>query len=210
VHGGFYFAAGVHHGLGDGALVHQKLGSARGWLTWPVAAVIVTVTYFGARRLGAVVRAWLPARTAAAQLGALALALGVAAGAHAGMAATELALRPSSTYQAIMKPAREKAIDADVASWASTEARAGRAPDRTAIRARRAHLDRERPKTFPFGPLLGVAIALAAAAGAARGRPASPVAGERVGLPNHAVAWAVTAALFAALSVGAIDALASQ
>ncbi|HUQ04206.1 MAG TPA: hypothetical protein VM261_17020 [Kofleriaceae bacterium] len=209
VHAGFYFAAGVHHGMGDGTLVHQKLGSARGWLTWPVAVVLVTVTYVGARRLGAVVRAWLPARSTAAQLGALAVALGAAAGAHAGMAATELALRPSPTYQAIMKPAREKAIDADVARWADAELRAGRAPDRTAIRARRANLDRERPRTFPFGPLLGVAIALAAAVGAARGRPTSPVAGEHGGLPKDAVLWAVTCAVIAALSIGGIDALAS-
>jgi hypothetical protein len=208
VHGGFYFAAGTYHGVGDGTLVHQKLGDARGWLTWPVAAVLVAVTYAGARRLAVSVRAWLPARSAAAQLGALALALGTAAGAHAGMAATELALRPSPTYQAIMKPAREKAIDADVATWAAAEAQAGRAPDRSALRARRQRLDAERPKTFPFGPLLGVAIALAAAVGAVRGRPVSPSGGEPVGLPNHAVVWAVTSAAVAALSIGAIDALA--
>jgi hypothetical protein len=148
-------------------------------------------------------------RTDARQLGALALALGAAAAAHAGLAATELALRPSPTYQAIMRPARERAIDADVARWTAAERQAGRVPDRTAIRARRDGLDAERPRTFPFGPLLGIGIALAAAVGAWRGRPSSPPGtGDSRGLPKDAVRWAVTAALVAALSTGAIDALA--
>lgn len=214
VHAGFYLAAGTHHGVGDGSLLHQELGGARAWVVWPMAVVLVVVTYAGARRLGTLVRAWLPARSTAAQLGALAVALATAAGAHAGMAAAELALRPSPTYQAIMKPAREKAIDRDVAAWAEAEARAGRAPDRTAVRARRQRLDAERPRTFPFGPLLGVMIALAAAVGAARGRPPERALGRvegwsSAGLPNHAVVWAVTLAAVAALSIGAIDALAS-
>lgn len=205
VHGGFYLAAGVHHGVGDGTLVHRRLGDERGWVTWPAALLLVAATYAGARRLGARVRGWLPARSSVQQLVALAVALGAAAGAHAGLAATELALRPSPTYQAIMKPAREKAIDADVASWVEAEARAGREPGRAQVRARRARLDAERPRPFPFGPLLGVAIALAAAVGAARGRP---LAGPTERLPNDAVLCAVTLAVLAALSVGAIDALA--
>lgn len=213
VHAGFYLAAGTYHGVGDGTLIHQKLGAARGWVAWPAAVVLVVVTYAGARRLGTLVRAWLPAPSTAAHFGALAVALATAAGAHAGMAAAELRLRPSPTYQAIMKPAREKAIDRDLAAWAEAEARAGRAPERTAMRVRRDRLDAERPRTFPFGPLLGVAIALAAAVGAAKGRPLSEplrrVEGAAAGLPNDAVVWAVTLATVAALSIGAIDALAS-
>lgn len=206
VHAGFYFAAGTYHGVGDGHIVHVMLGSARPWVTWPAAAIIVAVTYVGARRLGAAVRAWLPAPSTAVQLGALALALGTAAAAHAGLAATEVALRPSPTYQAIMRPERERAIDAAVADWERAEAARGRAPDRTAIRTHRRQLDAERPRPFPFGVLLGAAIALATAVGAARGRPSSPAS---AGLPNHAVLRAVTVAAIAALSVGAIDALAS-
>jgi hypothetical protein len=206
VHAGFYFAAGTYHGLGDGHIVHIMLGRARPWVTWPAAALVVTVTYLGARWLGGRVRAWLPARSTAAQLGALALALVLAAAAHAGMAAAEVALRPSPTYQAIMKPQRERVIDEDVAAWAQAEAAHGRAPDRTAIRARRRALDAERPRTFPFGAVLGVAIALAAVVGAARSRPSSREPAE---LPNDAVLRAVTFAAIAALSVGAFDALAS-
>ncbi|MBZ0238151.1 MAG: hypothetical protein K8M05_37925, partial [Deltaproteobacteria bacterium] len=52
VHAGFYLAAGVYHGVGDGTLVHRKLGEARGWVSWPAALLLVAVTYAGARRLG--------------------------------------------------------------------------------------------------------------------------------------------------------------
>jgi hypothetical protein len=208
LHAGFYLAAGTYHGVGDGALLHRALGGQRLWLALPVAAALIAVAFIGARRLASTVRAWLPARTAAGQLAALLLALAVAGGAHAGLAAAEVAARPSPTYETIMRPARQRDIDRDVATWIDAESARGRTPDVATVRARRRQLERERPEA-PFGLLLGIALVVATAAGAALGRPTARNTAENAILPPAAVRWAVTSALIAALSTGAIDALAS-
>ena len=181
VHAGFYLAAGTYHGVGDGALLYRALGDDRIWLALPLALAVTAVTFAGARLLAATVRAWLPARSAAGQVAALGLALGLAGGAHAGLAAVELAARPSPTYRAIMRPARDQAIDHDLARWAQVEATRGRPPDRAATTAHRRQLDDDRPAELPFGLVLGLAIAVAGAAGVAAGRPVRGAAGPDAG-----------------------------
>ena len=206
LHAGFYLAAGTYHGLGDGALLHRRLGDDRGWLCWPIAAAMVGGCFVGARRLAAIVRVWLPTPSATRQLMALTVALAAAAGAHAGLASAEVALRPSPTYQAIMKPERQRVIDQDLARWAAAEQARGKAPDRGAVAAHRRRLETERPRPLPFGAILAIALALATAAGAALGRPRP---GDLARLPQPAVRRAVTWAVIAALSISAIDALAA-
>ncbi len=212
LHAGFYLAAGTYHGVGDGALLHRALGGARPWLAAPVGVALVALAFVGARRLATTVRAWLPARSTAGQVAALAVALAVAGGGHAALAATELALRPSPTYQAIMKPARERAIDRDLARWAEAEAARGRPPTPPAVAAQRRALAADRSE-LPFGWVLGVALALATGLGAARGHPRPAPADadgprDRHRLPARAAWIAVTAAAVAALCVSAVDALA--
>jgi hypothetical protein len=178
VHAGFYLAAGTWHGFGDGVLLHRLLGDARVAVAIPAAIVVVTAAYLVARALVAPLAAAAPFAGRGARLGALAIASVVALGAHAGLAAAELAVRRDADYAAIMRPERDREIDREMARWLATRPRA---VDAAEVAARRRALEAaDRP--FPFAIVLGIATALAALAGAARSRDrdtASPALDRR-------------------------------
>ncbi len=207
LHGGLYLVTGTLDGFGDGTLLHRALGDDRLGPCLAITLALAVLAFLGARRLARVVRGWLPL-AGTAQVVGLAVALGAAGGAHAGLAAIELRVRPSPTYAAIMTTERERTIERDLERWARSEAARGRAPDHRGVNVERRRLERARPARS-LAPLALIAVAAAAILGTLLGRPRAGT-WQTVELSWRAVRWAVTSAAVAALTVGVIDALAPK
>ena len=200
VHGAAYLAIGSWHGYGDGLLVHRALGDAKAAVAIPAGALAVAVAFLAARALAGPLAASVPARRRAHRLAAVAIAVATAGGIHAGLARAELAIRADPTYGAIMRHERDRAIDRELAAWLAAQ-RAHGPVDPQALAAERDALERAH-RTFPFGPILIVAIAAAGVAGAVVRRAAAPRPVRALTVRTLSVA-AIAAALALALVVAA-------
>lgn len=173
LHAGWYLAAGTYHGFGDGVLLHRDLAPAARTAVLAVTglALIAGAAIAGAR-VGGALRALAPASTPRRQLAVAAAALGLGLAGHAALTLAELRLRPDITYGLTMRTSGERATDREVATVIARARDAGAPLDATEVaRARRAISRRHRQA--PLGAALVAAMALAAAVGAARSRPAA-------------------------------------
>jgi len=91
------------------------------------------------------------------------VALAVAGGVHAGLAAGELAYRRDAAYKAVMTTERDRMVAREYARWELEHQAA--APE--VREAQRTQIESTHP-TFPFAWLLAAATALAVALGAWR------------------------------------------
>jgi hypothetical protein len=200
LHGGFYLAAGAHHGFGDGRAVHEALGAWRPLLVVPVALAVIGGGYLLARRLAREVTGWLPV-AAWARAGLVAGAAVLAAGAHGALAWGERALERDQTYARIMQHESTRRVAVDLDRYAAEARRMrGRAPSRAELEARRAALE-EQHRRFPLALVLAVGLGLACLAGlwrSARERVDSPPPARRALIPL-AAACAASIALVAVL-----------
>jgi hypothetical protein len=172
IHAGWYLATGTWHGYGDGVQLHHELGDAKWLVAIPAAIVTCAFAYLGARGILGDLAASVPG-SRGARIGAMILAVALAGSVQAGAAIGEVKLRRDAVYGAIMKPAREREIAAELAQWRAEQARRGLVPSEEARAAQEAELERAH-RTFPFAVVLGLATVLAIGLGAARSRVASP------------------------------------
>jgi hypothetical protein len=200
-HGGFYLAAGVHHGYGDGRLLHFVLGDARVWLVAAAAVAVVAGTFVLARSLAANILPWLSPLSRRRQLLRLGAAALLAAGGHAALAFGEAALASDRTYEEVMVTEATREAARDFEKRLDAERARGVEPSE----AERDALWREvsrRHRPLPFDRVLLALLALALVAGALWARPAA-------GAPRAAPSWrdlapvagACAAALLAVLAL---------
>jgi hypothetical protein len=196
IHASWYLATGAFHGYGDGALLYRELGDARIAVALAAGAITCTASFFGARSVLGALAATLPGSTRARIAGTI-VALAVAGGVHAALAAGELAYRRDAAYTAVMTTERERLVAREYARWEAQHDSA--APE---IRqAQRAQIEREHP-TFPFAWLLAGATALAVGFGAWRSRGGED---QRISQRMLAVAGvAAAAAICAVIALGAV------
>ena len=165
VHATWYLATGAFHGFGDGLVLYRALGDARVAVAIAAGVVTCTAAFLAARSVLGVIAATLPGTARARVIGVIVAAV-LAGGLHAGLAVGELALRRDATYQATMKPERERVIDKELAAWQRAQ---GSAVSDDAKRRERVRLE-DRHRTFPFVWLLGAATFASVIAGAWRAR----------------------------------------
>lgn len=194
VHAAWYLATGAWHGFGDGLVLYRVLGAAR----WPVAIVAGLVAcgagFAGAREVLGALAETLPRH----RLVGTAIAVVVAGGANAALAAGELHLRHDATYTETMQPEATRVVERELARWAAAQPGPVEADARAAEQAR---LEREH-RTFPFAWLLGAAVAASVIAGARRARPGD---GRPPSRRLLAIAGATAAvATCAVIAIGAI------
>jgi len=183
LHGLFYLVTGVHEGAGDGRSLHRLLaaGPARTALVAIGSAVLVTATFAAALRLAGRIALWAPASTWGGRAALVAGAALAAAAAHGALQQVEQRWRADPVYAATFEPEHERALAAALRRLEAEAQRledAPRAPAAApeALLARRAALE-QRFAVFPLKPVLGVAMAAAAAAGvtlACRRPPGTP------------------------------------
>lgn len=189
LHGGFYLAAGTHHGFGDGRDVHEALGSLRPLVVVPVSLAVVAGGYLLAARLAREVSGWVPGG-AFARAASLAAAALIAAGGHAALTYGERSLVRDDTYARIMEHESVRLVARDLDRFADqARLKRGRAPGAEELAAARAALEKEH-RPFPLAPLLAVGLGVACLAGlwqssrrAAAGGPAAAAPDWRALLP---------------------------
>ncbi len=167
VHGSWYLATGAWSGFGDGVVLYHLLGDARIPVAIAAGAITCLAAYAGTREVFGALVATLPAR----RIGGVLVAIAFAAGLHVALTVTELTLRRDSTYVAVMQPERERLVERDLAAWAAQQRERGVEITPHARASEAARLEAVH-RTFPFGWLLGCAVAVAVIAGVRRARPA--------------------------------------
>src|SRR5262249_45905613 len=190
VHASWYLATGAWHGYGDGALLYHVLGSVRPAVAIAAGLVTCAAAFAGAREVLGALAQTLPAHRVAGTVVAIALAGGV----NAALAAGELRVRRDATYTETIASERDRQIPEALGRFRRRQAGAS-AAERAAVQAQ---LEREH-RTFPFAWLLGGAAAAAALAGAVRPRASAPAQITRRHLGIAAIAAAGGLALVIAL-----------
>jgi hypothetical protein len=172
VHACFYLATGTHYGYGDGRVLHARLAPlAKNLLVTLFSCCVAAGCYALAKRCTAsstFAKAG-PRRMAAASICAF-----FALTTHGALLWGELAIvGRDATYSAIQKREVEVRADQEVAlARARAEQEGKRLDAERAQRIRIGYLETHKP--FPLLPLLIVAGALAALAGAYRARQVGP------------------------------------
>jgi hypothetical protein len=185
VHGSWYLANGAWSGLGDGQLLYRVLGDARYAVAIAAGAITCIAAFVGARGVFGALAGTLSAHRVAGTC----IAIAIAAGVHAGLAAGELRIRHDAAYTQVMAPERERIVARELATWTNEQ---GSAASDAAVAAERAKLEAAH-RTFPFAWLLAIGAGACAAIGARR----SPLGDPRP-LPLAA------AGLVAAASIGGV------
>jgi len=196
IHGGMYLAVGTYYGSGDGTILHHLLGDWRPLVWAPAAAICVGAAWLGAQAVIPILRAYAPARSQLALIGA-AMVLGGAL--HVGLLVAEQKLRADPVYTAIMKTEGQRQVEHDVAT---ARAQNPQASAEQIEQIRRSSEQKHKP--FPFAPLLIALIAASAIASMMRTRPAEAPAG----LPGRDLRLPALVAAIGIFLVGLIDALA--
>lgn len=163
VHALFYLVTGVHYGVGDGRTLHQSFGDRRVLLVATGSAVLVAICAGFAATLARRLSRRVPDGGTPMRVAWLAAAILVASALHGALAWGEQRLRADPVYAASFTPEHEVAIAAEVRRFEQAKPRT---PEEIAA-ARREIAARRAP--FPLRPALGIAMALAALAGIARG-----------------------------------------
>jgi hypothetical protein len=165
VHAAFYLAAGTHHGFGDGAYLHGLLGAARVWLVAPASLATILLAFAVAWRLAREARPWLAGATRGRRLAGLLAAALAAAAIHGVLAFGEARLFPQATYAAVKETESEREVARALAALREAARRRGEAIDPAALARAKAHLEGAH-RQFPLLVVLGIAVAIACAAGA--------------------------------------------
>jgi hypothetical protein len=164
VHATWYLATGAWHGFGDGLLLYRELGSWRAPVAIAAGLATCTAAFAGAREvLGALAHtiAGSPRR----RIIGTAIAVVVAAGLHASLAAGEVKLRRDTTYGVVMQPERERVIARELVQWQRAQKAQGAVVTDDAKRAEVQRLERTH-RTFPFVWILAACTVIAVLAGA--------------------------------------------
>jgi hypothetical protein len=194
VHATWYLATGAFHGFGDGEVLFRALGDWRVLVAVPAGIVTCIAAYAAARSVFGVLVATLPGSRRARIAGVI-VAMTMAGGVHAGLAAAELAIRRDATYTAVMQSERDRRIAFELAKW-QREHRDRPGDD---ARAERRRLERVH-RSFPFVWLLAAATAVCLCAGAWRPRA---VPDQRISTRLLAVAWLIaTVAITSVIVIG--------
>ncbi len=200
VHATWYLATGAWHGFGDGLLLYRVLGTWRVPVAIAAGLATCAAAFAGAREvLGALSHTVAGSRRA--RIAGTALAVLVAAGLHAALAAGEVSLRRDTTYGAVMQPERERVIARELVQWQRDQSARGVEITAEQKRAEAKRLARTH-RTFPFVWVLAIATALAVLAGARFARPAADTR-----ISNRLLGIAAVVAIASIWAVVVIDGL---
>jgi hypothetical protein len=175
VHATWYLATGAFHGFGDGLVLYRALGEARVAVAIAAGLVTCAVAYVTARNVLGTLASTLSGRTRTRVAGVIVAAV-LAGGLHAGLAASELAIRRDATYSATMQHQRERDIAMELARWQREQAARGAVIDDAQRRAEQVRIA-QKHRDFPFVWLLAIATVASVIAGAVR---APKVPDERI------------------------------
>lgn len=170
LHSLHYLAGGTFHGYGDPWVLHTQLGGARVYVAVTVAAVLCAVGFVLARYMAGLLRGLLADYGSRTQLVILVGAVVTAGAAHAVLTFGEQALVPNRTYKATFKSVSQRRVDQGVRRYrVMVRRKRGAAPSADEVAVVRRRLQRKH-KTFPFMPVMTVAMGLAVLLGVALSR----------------------------------------
>ena len=172
IHAAWYLSVGTYHGFGDGSLVRAVAGDTKRLvIALPAGAVVLAMSYFGARQIMGVLAGSI---VAPRRWAGLVIAVLIAAGFQGALVVGEMSVRRDESYQVAMRPEREWRADYDLRKWEAEQKKRGVQID-TATRAARAAEFEAKHRELPYGWILGALTVAAIVAGTRRSRIAEDV-----------------------------------
>ncbi|HEY4058455.1 MAG TPA: hypothetical protein VGM39_17705 [Kofleriaceae bacterium] len=197
IHPAWYLATGAFLGYGDGAGLHDLLGSASVAVWLPAALLAISAAFFASRMaVGAFTQV-------AGGRAFVVLALVVGLGAQLAASQIELRVRRDESYTAMMTHANKRDAFREYAAWLAQQKQRGAVPEDVQRAQLQKTLDNAPPE-FPFAYVLGALLGIAVLAGALMTRPAPDAV-----LTSRLLAAAAATALGSIALVIAIGALLS-